>query len=183
MNYFRLFFNLVIANADALFAAFCPLSNGSGKLILGVVWMTPSQLILKLSWDSKRPASSHFTLEKRKKACCGNIRPIGRMAEKLVAFCYEWLLDRGGSVNLLLSQNRNQSRDDNLNRFFLKTFNSSHDVGPFHHLRHFTVKAPVIIQFIRLIDRALSPYTLTTVLFLLTFCSHTCLRHSLDQMG
>jgi hypothetical protein len=29
--------------------------------------MTPTQLIFKMSWDSKRPASSDFTLGKRKK--------------------------------------------------------------------------------------------------------------------
>jgi hypothetical protein len=29
--------------------------------------MTPTQLVLKLYWDSERPASSDFTLGKRKK--------------------------------------------------------------------------------------------------------------------
>jgi hypothetical protein len=29
--------------------------------------MTPSQLVLKLSWDSERPDSSDFTLGERKK--------------------------------------------------------------------------------------------------------------------
>jgi hypothetical protein len=34
---------------------------------LAIVQTTPYWLILKLSWDSERPASSDFTLGKRKK--------------------------------------------------------------------------------------------------------------------
>jgi hypothetical protein len=33
---------------------------------LAIVGRTPTQLVLKLSWDSERPASSDFTLGKRK---------------------------------------------------------------------------------------------------------------------
>jgi hypothetical protein len=40
---------------------------GLANSSLAIECRTPTQLFLKLSWDSKRPASSYFTLGKRKK--------------------------------------------------------------------------------------------------------------------
>jgi hypothetical protein len=46
--------------------AFYPPSNSSSKLVFDDGLDTPSQLFFKLSWDNKRPASSDFTLGKKK---------------------------------------------------------------------------------------------------------------------
>jgi hypothetical protein len=53
------------------------------------VRMTPTQLILKLSWDSKDPTSSW----KEKKVLWGDIRELGRVTYHLDAFCCQELLE------------------------------------------------------------------------------------------
>jgi hypothetical protein len=67
------------------FAAAHLLLKDGGELIFGEVWMTPYRLILKLSWNSKRPASSDFTLRTRKNSSWV-ILQIGQVADCLYAF-------------------------------------------------------------------------------------------------
>jgi hypothetical protein len=69
------FFNKAAADPDAHFPVNYPLPEGSGKLLLDDVRMTPSQLVLKLAWDSKRQASSN-SLSKREKSPSGEIQQV-----------------------------------------------------------------------------------------------------------
>jgi hypothetical protein len=55
------------------------------RLILAMVHTTPSKLVLKLSWDKTRPASSNFTLRNRKSPL-DTIWQIGRVANRLGTF-------------------------------------------------------------------------------------------------
>jgi hypothetical protein len=48
--------------------------------------ITPYRLILKLSWNKKRPASSDFTLGKRKKSAEGDIWQVVRLAKHLFTY-------------------------------------------------------------------------------------------------
>jgi hypothetical protein len=60
-------FQLFIADVNVLVAVLTQLPKGDGEPIFSDCRHDPTQLVLKLSWDSKRPASSDFTLGKRKK--------------------------------------------------------------------------------------------------------------------
>jgi hypothetical protein len=51
---------------DALFAAVHPPPKDVNEVVFDDGWDTASQLVLKLSWDNKRPARANFTLRKRK---------------------------------------------------------------------------------------------------------------------
>jgi hypothetical protein len=54
LNYFGTFFGLVPVNSDGLFAAVhLPLNSGGG-LFFSDGWISPSQLVLMLSWDKKK---------------------------------------------------------------------------------------------------------------------------------
>jgi hypothetical protein len=66
-----------------------------------MVCRTLIKLVLKLSWDSMRQASSDFTLGKRKKSKMGDIRKIGWVGYCLDAFCHKGFLDRGGGVDMV----------------------------------------------------------------------------------
>jgi hypothetical protein len=52
-----------------------------------MVLMTPSQLVLKLSWDNQMPANSDFTLGQRNTASLlVDIWQIGQVTDGLYAF-------------------------------------------------------------------------------------------------
>jgi hypothetical protein len=55
------------SDLNELVAALKQLPKGRGELIFGTSLHAPTQLVLKLSLDSKRSVSSDFTLGKRKK--------------------------------------------------------------------------------------------------------------------
>jgi hypothetical protein len=61
------FFNIIAADPYALFASLRPAPKGSGEVVLRDGPDDPPQLFWKLSWVVERPASSDFTLRKRKK--------------------------------------------------------------------------------------------------------------------
>jgi hypothetical protein len=61
-------FSLVTVEADILFAAAHTLPKVVSKLSLAMVRTTPSQLVMKLSWDNERLASSEVTLRQNKKS-------------------------------------------------------------------------------------------------------------------
>jgi hypothetical protein len=75
--------------------------------------MIPAQIVMQLSWDSERPASSDFTLRKRKKSAGLISGKQGRLGDRLDSF------RRQGGVSES-SQVRNQSWNDNPSLFNLK---------------------------------------------------------------
>ncbi len=109
MIHFEIFFGLVTFRSG-------PPSrqNASVNSPLAKVWMALSQLVLKLSWDDKRPASSDFTIGKRKKS-----------AEQ---FSWEVALTlwaaRDSRTEALFGV-RNQSRDGSPDHFILEITSQS----------------------------------------------------------
>ncbi len=91
INCFGLFFVIATANIETLFAVFYPPPNGGGKIDFGDGWPIPSQLGLKLSWDSEWPASSDFTIGKSK-CPLANIWQIAWVGNHLDAFCRQEIL-------------------------------------------------------------------------------------------
>ncbi len=88
------------------------------KAVANSSWMTflttPSQLVLKLAYDSKRQASSN-SLSKREKS------PQGRdPAGYLHPLSHREPLDRSGGMDQALSQCRKQSWDKIMGLLFLK---------------------------------------------------------------
>ncbi len=151
---------------------------------LGIVCMTPTQL----SWNSKRPASSASLLERENSSL--EWYPVNRVGARL-----SWCFSPPGNLGQRwqcglheLTQDRNQSWNDNLGLFclkiardFAKAFfmkaalmvtvpvflkgsdNSNHGVvGPFCHFSHFFV----FKRWFSLFDRlALSGMTMNTYTF------------------
>jgi hypothetical protein len=72
-RWFFLYFSQVSHRPNALVAVLIPPSKDSAGLVFSNGHMIPTQLILKLSWDSERLVSSDFSLGKRK-ANGGNIQ-------------------------------------------------------------------------------------------------------------
>ncbi len=62
----------------------------SANLSLSMIQTTPSQLVLKFCWESKRPAKSNFALGERKKVCWDDNWQIGQVADCLDAFIAIW---------------------------------------------------------------------------------------------
>jgi hypothetical protein len=63
------------------------------------VKLTPSLLILKLSWDSERQASSNFVLRKRKKPTGETSGKYGHGGDHLDTINRQEALDNGSGVD------------------------------------------------------------------------------------